>query len=208
MTNFILTSSANDQGVGFDIGCSYEEMVLGSNLLGDKATWKPPFKFLSMPSMAGRIIDYASWSITRYIDQAQDSKTLRPLNVFSPHQMPWPGPSNMRLSFIGCRPSTFISDNGTKKSTKSLVCNCFRTDQLRFTILQVTLCSITTTKPSKLLKTSLPSWGVQIATHLTNADIGGWVCTEQKFLEELKEEPQECVLASAYVDALIQWCKA
>jgi len=48
----------------------------------------------------------------------------------------------------------------------------------------------------------------KLRLNLTNADIGGWVCTEQKFLEELKEEPQECVLASAYVDALIQWCKA
>ena len=38
MTNFILDIFGNDQGVGFDIGCSYEEMVLGSNLLGDKAT--------------------------------------------------------------------------------------------------------------------------------------------------------------------------
>jgi hypothetical protein len=43
---------------------------------------------------------------------------------------------------------------------------------------------------------------------ITDSDIEGWVHAERKFLEELKDEPQERVLACAYVEALIQRRKA
>jgi hypothetical protein len=37
MTNFILDVYGSNQGVGFDIGCSYEATVQASNLLSSKA---------------------------------------------------------------------------------------------------------------------------------------------------------------------------
>jgi hypothetical protein len=37
MTNFLLDVFGDDQGLGFDIRCSYKETVDQSNLLGDKA---------------------------------------------------------------------------------------------------------------------------------------------------------------------------
>ena len=37
MTNFLLDVFGDDQGLGFDIGCSYKETIDQSNLLGDKA---------------------------------------------------------------------------------------------------------------------------------------------------------------------------
>jgi hypothetical protein len=37
MANFILEVFSNNQGVGFDIGCSFQATMDGSSLLGDKA---------------------------------------------------------------------------------------------------------------------------------------------------------------------------
>lgn len=37
---------------------------------------------------------------------------------------------------------------------------------------------------------------------ITDNDIEGWIVVERCFLEDLKEEPQERVLACAYVEAL------
>ena len=37
---------------------------------------------------------------------------------------------------------------------------------------------------------------------ISNQDIDGWLEDERKFLESLKEEPKECVLAYVYVKAL------
>ena len=42
---------------------------------------------------------------------------------------------------------------------------------------------------------------------ISNQDIDGWLKDERKFLESLKEEPEEHVLACAYVEAL-QTCQA
>jgi hypothetical protein len=44
----------------------------------------------------------------------------------------------------------------------------------------------------------------KLRLQVTDSDIEQWLHAEQKFLEDLKEEPQERVLASAYVEALIQ----
>lgn len=38
---------------------------------------------------------------------------------------------------------------------------------------------------------------------LTDADIEGWIDTEWRFLEDLKDKPPERILACAYVEALI-----
>ncbi|KAF7968607.1 hypothetical protein HWV62_30025 [Athelia sp. TMB] len=43
---------------------------------------------------------------------------------------------------------------------------------------------------------------------VTDADIEGWVETKLKFLQDLKDEPEECVLAVSYVDTLILLQKA
>lgn len=43
---------------------------------------------------------------------------------------------------------------------------------------------------------------------ITDEDIEGWLAAERKFLEDLKTEPNEKVMACAYVDALIQRRKA
>lgn len=37
---------------------------------------------------------------------------------------------------------------------------------------------------------------------ISDRDIDGWLEDEKKFLEDLKEEPEERVLACAYVEAL------
>ena len=41
---------------------------------------------------------------------------------------------------------------------------------------------------------------------ISNQDIDEWLEDERKFLESLKEEPEECVLACTYVEAL-QTCQ-
>lgn len=38
---------------------------------------------------------------------------------------------------------------------------------------------------------------------VTDADIEGWINQEHEFLQELKDEPEERVLAVAYVEALM-----
>lgn len=38
---------------------------------------------------------------------------------------------------------------------------------------------------------------------VTDSDIEGWILAERRFVEELKEEPPERVLACAYVEALL-----
>lgn len=43
---------------------------------------------------------------------------------------------------------------------------------------------------------------------ITDEDIEGWLAAERKFLKDLKTEPNEKVMACAYVDALIQRRKA
>lgn len=43
---------------------------------------------------------------------------------------------------------------------------------------------------------------------IEDQDIEGWLVDERKFLEELKEEPAERVLACAYVEALQTRLKA
>jgi hypothetical protein len=44
----------------------------------------------------------------------------------------------------------------------------------------------------------------KLRLQVTDTDIEEWIHAERKFLEELKEEPEERVLAAAYVEALIQ----
>jgi hypothetical protein len=60
-----------------------------------------------------------------------------------------------------------------------------------------------------IIKTYTPEVeAFKVRLRITSDNIEGWVHAEQKFLEELKEEPEDKVLTYAYVEALIQWCTA
>lgn len=43
----------------------------------------------------------------------------------------------------------------------------------------------------------------QLQFEVTDTDIEGWITAERRFLEDLKDEPQEHILACAYIKALI-----
>jgi hypothetical protein len=48
----------------------------------------------------------------------------------------------------------------------------------------------------------------KLRLRVTDQDIEHWIDAERTFLKELKEEPNERVLACAYVEALMQWQQA
>lgn len=55
----------------------------------------------------------------------------------------------------------------------------------------------------KLIKGSTPGLRTfKERLDIDDEEIDGWLAKERHFLEELKEEPEECILACAYVEAL------
>lgn len=61
----------------------------------------------------------------------------------------------------------------------------------------------------EILKDYVPEVNVfKLEKGVSNMDIEGWITAEREFLDGLKDEPQERVLTSAYVEALIFLKKA
>ena len=166
-----------------------------------------------MPSTAGDIIDCANLSTIQCIGLAWAWRTSRHLSDSSYLWTQLLALFYMPPHITGIRLQTYISTSVESRSTRNWV----QVLSIYSPCCMLTPLSPTTTgnfllnnykQAIQIIKDySLGICAWKQCLGISNQDIDGWLEDERKFLESLKEEPEECVLACAYVEAL-QTCQA